>query len=277
LYRLLIKACHDDPNMRFQSAEEMAEQLVGVLREIVATETGTARPAESRLFGADTLGLRTLDEITGPDVLDIHSLPHLKMDPTDPATAFILGSIRGGNPNWHTPVLVTANQRFKASIEAKLAMADNQIQCAVTAIDASKPLFFDQAEKYLAEVEEIDSFDWRVIWYRGVSFLAQKEYVQALEAFETCYREVPGELAVKLAMASAYECNRELGRAIKYYDVVSRTNPDFATAVFGLARCLAAVGQRDEAVAALARIPQTSSLYGHAQKSTAHTLIRQNP
>src|SRR5262249_13200116 len=154
-----------------------------------------------------------------------------KMDPTDPATAFILGNLRGGNPTAHAPVLATANLRFKGSLEAKLALANNQIEGALTAIDPAKPLFFAQAERYLLEVEEVDAYDWRVIWYRGVSFLAQQDFGQALEAFETCYREVPGELAVKLAMAIAYECNRELGRAIKYYDVVSRTNPDFATAV----------------------------------------------
>src|SRR5262249_50600887 len=98
LYRLLLKACHDDPNMRFQAAEERAERLVGGMREIVAVETGTAHPAESRVFGPDTLGFRTLDDTTGPDLLDIHSLPHLKLDPADPATPFMLGNLRGGNP-----------------------------------------------------------------------------------------------------------------------------------------------------------------------------------
>jgi serine/threonine-protein kinase PknG len=274
LYRLLLKACHDDPNMRYQSAEEMAEQLVGVMREIVAVETATAHAAESRAFGPDTLGFRALDEASGPDVLDIHSLPHLKMDPMDPATPFLLGNLRGGNAMAHTPVIARAIEKFSTSLEAKLAMANNQIECGIIASDLTRQAFFDAAERHLVEIEEVDAFDWRVIWYRGVSFLAQKDYKQALDAFETCYREVPGELAVKLAIAVAAECNADTARAIKYYDVVSRTNPEFATAAFGLARCLAAVGKRDEAVAALARIPQTSNLYGQAQKSTAQTLIR---
>jgi serine/threonine-protein kinase PknG len=291
LYRLLLKACHDDPNMRYQSADEMAEQLVGVMREIVAVETATAHPAESRLFGPDTLGFRTLDEVTGPDVLDIHSLPHLKMDPSDPATPYLLGNLRGGDPRAHGPVLMNALSNFRASIEVRLAAANNAIECgAIAAAEGQDSTridcvirakaaedYFTKAEGLLVEVEEIDAFDWRVIWYRGVSFLAQQDYKQALDAFETCYREVPGELAVKLAIAIAAERNGDTARAIKYYDVVSRTNPDFATAAFGLSRCLAGVGKRDEAVAALSRIPQTSNLYGQAQKTTAQTLIRPMP
>ena len=52
-YRLLRRATHMDPAQRFQSAEEMAEQLTGVLREVLATEDGRARPAPSALFGPE--------------------------------------------------------------------------------------------------------------------------------------------------------------------------------------------------------------------------------
>jgi serine/threonine-protein kinase PknG len=53
LYRFLLKATAHAADDRFESAEEMAEQLLGVLREIVAVETGTPRPAQSLFFGAD--------------------------------------------------------------------------------------------------------------------------------------------------------------------------------------------------------------------------------
>ena len=39
---------------RFASAQEMAEQLTGVLREVVSLQTGRARPALSTLFGPET-------------------------------------------------------------------------------------------------------------------------------------------------------------------------------------------------------------------------------
>ncbi|HEX5403757.1 MAG TPA: serine/threonine protein kinase [Pseudonocardiaceae bacterium] len=48
--RLLNRATDPDPDRRFRSAEEMAEQLTGVLREVVAMESGTPRPGPSARF-----------------------------------------------------------------------------------------------------------------------------------------------------------------------------------------------------------------------------------
>ncbi|MCK1795811.1 serine/threonine-protein kinase PknG [Streptomyces sp. XM4193] len=52
-YRLLARATDPDPGRRFASAEEMADQLTGVLREVVALQTGKPRPTASRLFGPE--------------------------------------------------------------------------------------------------------------------------------------------------------------------------------------------------------------------------------
>lgn len=52
-YRLLVRATDPDPGRRFASAQEMAEQLTGVLREVVALQTGRPRPAVSTLFGPE--------------------------------------------------------------------------------------------------------------------------------------------------------------------------------------------------------------------------------
>ncbi|MBT2368421.1 tetratricopeptide repeat protein [Streptomyces sp. ISL-10] len=57
-YRLLVRATDPDPGRRFASAQEMAEQLTGVLREVVALQTGRPRPALSTLFGSE---LRVMD------------------------------------------------------------------------------------------------------------------------------------------------------------------------------------------------------------------------
>ncbi|MFJ3585098.1 tetratricopeptide repeat protein [Streptomyces sp. NPDC090127] len=66
-YRFLVRATDPDPARRFASAQEMAEQLTGVLREVVALQTGRPRPALSTLFGVE---LRVTDtelfaELTG--------------------------------------------------------------------------------------------------------------------------------------------------------------------------------------------------------------------
>ncbi|MFG3245286.1 tetratricopeptide repeat protein [Streptomyces sp. NPDC048187] len=52
-YRLLVRATDPDPARRFATAQEMAEQLTGVLREVVSLQTGRARPAVSTLFGPE--------------------------------------------------------------------------------------------------------------------------------------------------------------------------------------------------------------------------------
>ncbi|MER6101963.1 tetratricopeptide repeat protein [Streptomyces sp. NPDC001832] len=52
-YRLLVRATDPDPARRFASAAEMAEQLTGVLREVVSLQTGRPRPALSTLFGTE--------------------------------------------------------------------------------------------------------------------------------------------------------------------------------------------------------------------------------
>ncbi|MEW2517912.1 serine/threonine-protein kinase [Actinacidiphila alni] len=57
-YRLLVRATDPDPDKRFSSAEEMSDQLLGVLREVVALESGMPRPALSTLFGPE---LRVVD------------------------------------------------------------------------------------------------------------------------------------------------------------------------------------------------------------------------
>jgi serine/threonine-protein kinase PknG len=59
-YRLLVRATDPDPARRFASAQEMAEQLTGVLREVVAIQTGRPRPALSTLFGTE---LRVTDTV----------------------------------------------------------------------------------------------------------------------------------------------------------------------------------------------------------------------
>ena len=57
-HRFLQKATAAEPDLRFQSAAEMAEQLVGVLRQVVATDGGRPATAPSALFSAE-LGVLT--------------------------------------------------------------------------------------------------------------------------------------------------------------------------------------------------------------------------
>ena len=57
--RLLRRATHSDPDRRFGSAGEMAEQLTGVLREVLAVADGVPRPAFSSLFSPEVQAIGT--------------------------------------------------------------------------------------------------------------------------------------------------------------------------------------------------------------------------
>ncbi len=56
LYQVLITGTAPDPDDRFQSAEEMADQLYGVLREVVSEQEGRTVPAASKLFTGPVRG-----------------------------------------------------------------------------------------------------------------------------------------------------------------------------------------------------------------------------
>ena len=56
--RLLHRATHRDPARRFQSAGEMAEQLTGVLREVLSVDDGQPRPCVLRPVQSRAAGHR---------------------------------------------------------------------------------------------------------------------------------------------------------------------------------------------------------------------------
>src|SRR5262249_15459137 len=107
--------------------------------------------------------------------------------------------------------------------------------------------------------------------------LTRGQAKEAREAFDRVYSELPGEPAVKLALALAAESAGDGITATRLYDLVSRTDPGFVTASFGLGRCLAAAGKRAEAAEAYGRVPPPSSLYTQAQTALARTLIATTP
>jgi serine/threonine-protein kinase PknG len=259
LHRFLLRATAQHPDNRFQSAAEMAEQLGGVLREVTAGE-GEARSVESNLFGGDVLAHQEDEALAGPNVA---LLPDLKPDVEDPGARFLLSTAVVAEPRRRAALLEEGLGRFPESAEVPLRLAREQIALGNYA----------DAETTLAGVEAKDPFDWRVHWYRGMSLAKQARPAEAQALFDRVYNELPGEPAVQLAIGLAAEQAGDTATALKRYGTVARY-PDFATAVFGLARCLLGAGRRDEAVAAYRRIPETSSLYAQAQSAVTRALLR---
>jgi serine/threonine-protein kinase PknG len=254
LFRALRKSTATNPDDRFQSAEEMGEQLVGVLREIVAASEGTPRPAASTVFTGDFRA-----KPAGPDW---RLLPALRVGAEDPAAAF-LATITVTEPAELIDVLRAA----------PVQSSEIQLRLARASIESGD---FDGAETVLEQVANADPWDWRVTWYRGLSGLANGQYDAARTLFDSVYADLPGELAPKLAVAVAAESAGDFAAAALLYDVVSRTDPAFTTACFGLARCRLASGDRAGAVEAYNRVPELSSSYLEAQIGAARALVDQD-
>jgi serine/threonine-protein kinase PknG len=251
LYRFLRRATATDPDDRFQSADEMSAQLVGLLREIVAGEKGVPQPGPSTVFTGEQRGEQR--------VVDWHVLPALLVSTDDPA-AGLLATIAAGLPEATLDALRQAPER---TIEVELRIARTLIENGRS----------DEAGRVLDEITDADPWEWRADWYRALDALARGDAVSATPSFFRVYCVVPGELAPKLGLAMSAESVENWAEAAYWYDVVSRTDPSLTSACFGLARCRVELGDRAGAVAALDRVPERSSARLAAQVAQAETMV----
>ena len=249
-HRFLLKATAHHPDDRFQSTEEMDDQLLGVLREVVALQSGRAQPAPSVVFA---------------QALDDHPLPPLAIDAGDAAAAFL------------TNVTSDAPQEVLREIDDAIA-SGHVVETVEVELHRAKALIdigdHDAAARVLDKVEGDDPWEWRADWLRGVSAYATGDTPVAVTAFDRCWSEVPGELAPKLASALAFEQAGEREVAAALFELVVSTDVTYVAAARGLARCWAEVDDVDGELAAYDRIPSTHVAYPAAQLVGVQSLIR---
>jgi serine/threonine-protein kinase PknG len=240
-HRLLRKATATKPDDRFQTVGELGDQMVGVLREVVAVETGKPQVAPSTLFGP-----------APPD----DSLPALVVDAADPAAGF-LSSLAGDSPQDVVAEIgrALANGTVTESVEVRLRRA----RALIEAGDARA------AAVQLAAVEAEDPWEWRAAWLRGLSALAAGDARAAVPQFDRCRSEVPGEVAPKLAAAIGAERAGDVAGAQRLFETVVTIDPNYVAAARGLARCRAATGDVAGALAAYDRIPTSHRAHASAQ------------
>lgn len=309
-YRLLVRATDPDPARRFASAQEMAEQLTGVLREVVSLQTGRARPALSTLFGPETKVTDT--ELFGKATEDVSRLGARvvpvrarKGVPRPPART------NGALPPPAAPAVVTAlvkpvqpavtalalpiprvdpadpNAGFLAGL---IASAPAELIAALQAAPAGSPelrLRELRARLEMGElvgagraVEALETDhpdDWRVVWNRGVTALATGQNEIAALSFDAIYDAFPGEPAPKLALGLCAEVLGQLDNAAEYYRLVWTTDPSYVSAAFGLARVQLAAGDRRGAVHTLESVPESSIHYTAARVAAVRARLRQRP
>lgn len=275
----LARATAQDPADRFRTAAEMAGQLSGVLREIVAWRDRRPQPAPSLLFGAEPQCLDTelgrippLPWWTGddafraardgsgqplPDSLPKAAsaavlLPPPRPDPADPAAALLL-TLGGGSTDSADEQLAIAAQ---GSVEVNLSRCRARLS---EGDPAGARHHMARAKDILAgEAGRPGDRDWRIRWHDGLIKLATDDPAAARTDFDAVYRALPGEVVPKLALGLCREYLGELAAAERLYQLAWRADRSYVSLAFGLARTRIRLGDRVGAVTAVNGVPDMS-------------------
>ncbi|MER6910786.1 tetratricopeptide repeat protein [Streptomyces sp. NPDC000594] len=304
-YRLLVRATDPDPERRFASAQEMAEQLTGVLREVVALRTGRPRPALSTLFGPEVrvtgtelftpaaeeevsrLGVRPTgprgrgEPMVAPRVgllapLDVPAaalaLPVPRVDPGDPHAGHLAG------PMPASPAELIAALRAVPDPSAGIRLREvRALLEAGEPEEAAAVLDRSTAPDGGEGTGDVPADAWRTVWYRGLTALAAGDHGTAADCFDAVYDALPGEPAPKLALALCAEVLGRTESAAEFYRLVWTSDLSYVGAAFGLARVRLTAGDRAGAVAALESVPELSVHCTAARVAAVRARLRRRP
>jgi serine/threonine-protein kinase PknG len=281
--RALRRATDPDPDRRFASAGEMAEQLTGVLREILAVADGKPRPAFSTLFSPELRAIGVATALTDgadgsmepavPPAEIVAGLPVPQVDAADPAAGYI-ATLSTLEPAQRTQALAAAVAGEQGTPQAVAESAETRLALARSRIVTGD---LSGAGTVLADLAAMDPGDWRTAWYSGLRDLAGSSPGSARAAFDAVCGALPGELAAKLALAFAAEATGDSAAAGRYFQLVWTVDPAYVSAAFGLARTRLRAGDRAGAIAALSAVPDASSHYLAAQVAAVRIQVSAGP
>ncbi|MGV9411008.1 tetratricopeptide repeat protein [Nocardia sp. NPDC003693] len=276
LHRFLLRATHDDPAARFGSMEEMADQLTGVLREVLAAEDGQARPGLSACFGPPRAVFGIGDALADDPAAIIAALPVPLVDPADSGAA-LLASSTAIRPD-------ELERELTAGLKAVITGKDESVEIPLRLLRAALE-FGDiaEADRRLTELDDSFAGDWRPTWYRSQLLLLRREWSAAAGELDALYTALPGEPAPKLALAVTAELMARHGngadpepalrRSAQYYEMVWRTDRSYASAAFGAARLRRSVPDRPGAVAVLDQVDRASAVHTEAGVTAVDILL----
>ena len=259
LDRLLERAtCLEVPGRRFRSAQQFAEQLSGVIRQVVAERERVSRV--SALFGPVTEPLhgglgtaRPLEHWIGarvtPDRGPVLRAPFACPSPLDAVVALPAPL---ADPD--APPGQVAQRRLA---ECRTALRGGQVETASRALRAA----------------ELPAWDWLHSWYGGLIALAGGRTKDAAGCFASVRAMLPGELVPLLALGLCAELDGDLVVARTHYEMVAGTAPRLGAAGFGLARVHLLAGRREEAVAALEPLTHEFRFEREAWVATVRALV----
>lgn len=247
LYRLLHRGTHPDPARRFASAEELGDQLAGVLRQLVGGVPGV--PVSSRLFLSGGVG-------TAPGRLGLRAATVL--DEQDKAIDLLRHgdqALWGGNPTNALGYYSQAVSSNPKSLDGHLRLADLYLERGD----------FTQALSHLAQAQRIVPTHWKLAWYRARLLEAQNDLDAASAQYISLMGELPGELPPTHALARVRARQGNDQGAVDLYRTILRADPHNTEAILGMAHSLIRLRQWEEATRVLASISPTTARYAEAQ------------
>lgn len=281
--RLLRRAIDPDPRLRFASAEEMTSQLLGVLREVVAQDSGMPRPGLSTVFSPtrSTFGIDLLvahtdvyldgqvhsEKLTAQEI--VKALPVPLVDPTDVGAPVLSASVLS------QPVQTLDQLRAARHGALDSEGIDLSESVELPLMEARALLDLGDVAKATRKLDELAGrvgWKWRLVWFRAVSEMLTADYDSATAHFTEVLNTLPGELAPKLALAATSELAGNADER-KFYNTVWSSDNGIISSGFGLARAQSAAGDRDDAVKTLDRVPATSRHFTTARLTSAVTLL----
>ncbi len=281
--RLLCRAIDPDPRRRFVSTDEMSSQLLGVLREIVAQDSGVPRPGLSNVFtrtrstfGVELLvahtdvyldGLVHAEKLTAAEI--VTALPVPLVDPTDVAATVLSATVLS------QPVQTLDSLRAARhdSLESDGVDLADSVELPLMEVRALLDLGdVAKASRKLEDLAQRVGWRWRLNWFKAVAQLLTGDYDSASKHFNEVLDTFPGELAPKLALAATAEL-AGTSEERRFYETVWHTDNNIISAGFGLARAQSVEGDRSGAVTTLDEVPVGSRHFTTARLTSAVTLL----
>jgi serine/threonine-protein kinase PknG len=294
-YRLLVRATDPDPGKRFASAEEMSDQLLGVLREVVALETGRPRPALSTLFGpelrvvdtelvrpvkgdASTLGAdRALEKQTrrraapagpsGPAAALPAQTPHAPLAP-QPSPGGVVTAVA-----WGPSVPVVSRLEPSAAV---LALPVPHVDPAdpnagfLAGLSAAAPAELVAALQSAPQ----DSVEKRLRTVRALLELGEHQDALRALAELDADEDITADWRVVWHRGLAALCAGDEGTAALSFDAVYDAFPGEPAPKLGLAICAEVLGQLDNAAEYYRLVWTTDQSYVSAAFGLARVLLR---
>lgn len=285
--RLLRRATDPDPRRRFATSEEMSSQLLGVLREVVAKDSGVPRPGLSTVFspsrstfGVDLLVAHTdvyvdgqvhSEKLTAQEI--VKALPVPLVDPAD-VGATVLSATVLSEP---VQTLDSLRAARHGALDSEGIDLSESVELPLMEVRALLDLGdVAKATRKLDDLAGRVGWRWRLVWFRAVAALLSGDLDAATKYFTEVLDTLPGEPAPKVALAATAElAGSDLGPTPSrdFYRTVWSTDRGVISAGFGLARAQSADGDRDAAVRTLDQVPATSRHFTTARLTSAVTLL----